>query len=146
LPIQTPAFDGHRFCEVDITEPDSGNLDNWLFLASWPDNSLPGTDSAKLSRLQIAAEEALGIQSIPDAATCADTHDWGNLTLCGMAKAGLASNNGAKVAFAQTIELPDGSNISTSEVPYLIPTNYAKTFHPRSLGHLGYRDLVRGTW
>ncbi|GAB7355907.1 hypothetical protein MBLNU459_g6551t2 [Dothideomycetes sp. NU459] len=70
-----PAFDGHRFCEEGITEPDPNNQDNWLFLASWPDNSLPGTDSAALSAASEAAQSSLSGQSIPDAATCASSHD-----------------------------------------------------------------------
>jgi hypothetical protein len=141
-----PAFKGHRFCEPGVTEPDPSNTENWLFLASWPDDSLPGTTSGTLARLSEATGQALHHWTVPDEATCASTHDRGNLTACQMTQAGIAANTASGIFITPVIDLPDGTNISVSEVGWMYPTKWAKTFHPRSLGHLGYRDLVRGTW
>jgi hypothetical protein len=63
-----------------------------------------------------------------------------------MTQAGIAANTASGIFITPVIDLPDGTNISVSEVGWMYPTKWAKTFHPRSLGHLGYRDLVRGNW
>jgi hypothetical protein len=136
----------HRFCEADITEPDPGNENNWFFLSGWPDTSLPGTDSAAITALAEAMQSSTENEVVPDDATCATSNDRGSLMLCGMGLVGIAWNSPDGLQLAEMIELPDGTNMSTSEVNWLFPTSSVKTFHPRSLGHLAYRDLVRGTW
>lgn len=128
---------------IGITEPDPTNEQNWLQLASWPDHAPPGIAAASQS---FSSGTSLSGQSIPDTTTCDTTHDWAELTLCEMGRAGIAQNTATGIEVVPTIELPDSTNISTSEVDWLIPTNYAKTFHPRSLGHLGIRNIVRATW
>ena len=41
-----PAFNGHRFCEVDdgkeVVEPNPDRADTWFFLSEWHDNKLDG--------------------------------------------------------------------------------------------------------
>lgn len=40
-----PRYDGHRFCEEGVNDPDAARDDTWLFLSGWQDNSLPSTTS-----------------------------------------------------------------------------------------------------
>jgi hypothetical protein len=141
-----PTFEGHRFCEPGITEPDPDNANNWFFLASWDDDSLPGTTTKGASIASELLEKAEQNWSIPDTETCASTNDWAELMLCELADIGFLYNDGDKVVMAPSIELPDGNNMSTTEISWYVPTAWAKTFHPRTLGHLGIRELVRQTW
>lgn len=76
---------------------------------------------------------------LPDAATCRDSKDWYDQMLCEMSTAGLITDNGAG-------GIQTSSNISTLEVPWYVPTRSAKTFHPKTLGHKVYADLVLELW
>ncbi|TGJ88095.1 hypothetical protein E0Z10_g660 [Xylaria hypoxylon] len=48
------AFDGHRFCEPNVTEPDYERTDTWFFLVGGPDNARNGTQTQRLSAVNKA--------------------------------------------------------------------------------------------
>lgn len=134
-------FDSHRFCEEGIAEPNSSSTDNWLSLASWGDQK-----PADVVAVHSNPAVDIASQAIPDAATFASSSDWSDLTLCGMAKAGVISSVDGRTKVTETVELSDGTNISISDTAWWKASKYVKTFHHRSTGHRGYRDLVMGTW
>ena len=37
-------------------------------------------------------------------------------------------------------------NYGALEVPWYVPTRSAKTFHPKTLGQLAYRDAIMEVW
>jgi SAGA-associated factor 73 len=91
-------FDGHRFCEPNITEPDYNRTDTWFFLVGGTDNELPNaTESKMASGLRSDATAAHTHAALPpqsplvNPATCLDpardSGDWGELALCYMAMA-----------------------------------------------------------
>ena len=157
-----PAFDGRRFCEIDggieVIEPDPSRTDPWLFLSSWSDNSLPGTDSAlDEENEEISALVAGNLTALPDPNTCKTTddgdNDWYDNILCYTAKAVLlpppanftGPNFALEVVQNDQQALRDG-NFSAVEVPWWMATRQAKTFHPRTLGQLAYRNAIMSIW
>jgi hypothetical protein len=46
-----PAFNGHRFCEEGVLEPDHSHADTWFFLSGWSDDTLPGATTLCLAQL-----------------------------------------------------------------------------------------------
>lgn len=135
-----PSFNTHRFCEDGIIDPDAGNEGNYLFLASWPDYDVGGSRVEEDSNVDWAST------SIPDSQTCASTSDWADLTLCAMGAAGEVYNGESGLGLNSLITAPDGSEIEVEEIPAYIPTNWAKTFRPRSQGQQAYSNLVRSLW
>jgi hypothetical protein len=61
------AFNGHRFCEQDVNEPDSTRIDTWFFLSGWGDNSLPGMAPAYMGDDAITSGNTT---ALPDPSTC----------------------------------------------------------------------------
>ncbi|KAF1985972.1 SGNH hydrolase [Aulographum hederae CBS 113979] len=137
-------------------KPAPGRMDTWLFLSAWPDNDLPGTASAQES---LDAEEGhrtadTAALRMPDPNTCADSDstDWYEQMLCETAQAaalqpepGYEGPNNASLINAELAMLARGE-FEAVDVPFYIPTRDAKTFHPRSLGQLAYRDAVLRVW
>lgn len=69
-----PRYNGHRFCEDGVTEPDDSRSDTWLFLSAWGDNSLPGTASAQdANNAEMSAVAAGNSTGLPDPNTCSST-------------------------------------------------------------------------
>lgn len=100
-----PLFNGHRFCEKDVTEPDSSRMDTWLFLPGWGDNSLPNTASAQTATKQEMAAVAAGNKTaLPDPSICKNAlgakggNDWYNRMLCEAAVAVSGAGAGASPA------------------------------------------------
>lgn len=158
----TPAFDGHRFCDFDsgteVIEPDPSRADNWLFLSSWSDNSLPGTDSANdEANEEISALVDGNSTALPDLNTCNTTddgdNDWYDNILCYAAKAVLlpppAKGEGPNIALEVVQHdqqaLKDG-NFSAVDISWWMATRQAKTLHPRILGQLAYRNAIMSVW
>lgn len=152
-----PSFDTHRFCEQDngqdVREPDSGRSDTWLFLSAWSDNTLPGDPGALLaSEIEEAALLAQGnTTALPDPNTCqlSNSTDWADQLLCGTAVAASVPNSTAAYLIDQQADrLRNGTsgNLTAEEVSWFIPTRQAKTFHPKTLGHLAYRNAIMATW
>ncbi|KAK8113227.1 hypothetical protein PG984_013753 [Apiospora sp. TS-2023a] len=121
------AFEGHRFCEPGAAEPDYGRNETWFFLLN-PSN-VEGDGEAALS-------------GPIDPTTCLPpaqrSGDWGELALCYMAMS---------VAEDPTLRLArGGGTIRPQKSGWHAPTYYAKTFHPRSLGHEAIRDRIYEVW
>ena len=70
-----PAYDGHRWCEDGVYEPDNDRLNTWLFLSGTPDNNLPETPfGASESYHQEQLEQLAGPSfALPDPTTCRET-------------------------------------------------------------------------
>lgn len=178
-----PAFNGHRFCEVDngveVIEPDSSRTDTWLFLSGWEDNNLPSNtadidtdtgssifaNSEQLWALEAGNGTSLGNRlgnapSLPDPNTCnatlaaAGNNDWFDQMLCASAIAvsqgsgdgNFSGPNLATEVFNHDQAALAAGNFSAIDVPWFVPTRQAKTFHPRSLGHLAYTKAIMDVW
>lgn len=122
------AFDGHRFCEPNVTEPDYSRNETWFFLVGGQDNH-HGFQS-QISGLK--SHEPLPPNSpLIDPDTCLvpaeKSGDWGELALCLMAKA--AKQDPA-------IRNSRGTLVAQNSMWY-VPTYYGKTFHPVSIENPG---------
>jgi hypothetical protein len=126
-------FDGHRFCEPGVAEPDYARPDTYFFLVGGPDNAGNDTRGAR--------PETLASQSqLADPRSClepaAQAGDWGMLALCYMSMS---------KAEDPTLRLARQEFMAENSMWY-VPTYYGKTFHPRTLGHETIRDKIYETW
>ncbi|KAI1494743.1 SGNH hydrolase [Biscogniauxia mediterranea] len=114
-------FDGHRFCEENVTEPDYGHAETWLFLLGDPDNANNDT----LQKQDWEVEALLSSSALVNPSSCLESTqtsgDWGELALCYMA----------------VIMAPNSM--------WYVPTYYGKTLHPRSMRHETIRDKIYET-
>ncbi|KAJ3563407.1 hypothetical protein NPX13_g8210 [Xylaria arbuscula] len=127
------AFDGHRFCEPNVTEPDYERLDTWFFLVGGPDNAGNGTtENQRVSD----AKSLSPISPLTDPLLCLEparrSGDWGKLALCYMA---IAKHRDPTLRLAREEVVPLNSM-------WYVPTYYGKTFHPRTRGHKMIRDNI----
>ncbi|KAI0541485.1 SGNH hydrolase-type esterase domain-containing protein [Xylaria digitata] len=130
------AFDGHRFCERNVTEPDYERTDTWFFLVGGPDNARNGTKPQRLS----GANEVLPPNSpLVDPFSCLEpaqrSGDWGMLALCYMA---MAKHRDPTLRLA--------GDFSSLNSMWYVPTYYGKTFHPRTQGHEMIRNKIYEIW
>jgi hypothetical protein len=143
-----PSFEGHRWCESGVNEPDSSHPSTAFFLSGWPDitegNTIQTTadDSADLSALK-----ASGSLPLPDGNTCNTTlgidPDPVEVYWCDLASAVTSDPGGdiaKQVALANTA-IANG-DFTTQDVSWILPTRQIKTFHPRSAGMALYRDAI----
>ncbi|UNI19679.1 SAGA complex subunit Sgf73 [Purpureocillium takamizusanense] len=133
------AFEGHRFCERNITEPDYGRNDTWFFLVGGQDNSAANRSTASTT----ASTQAILLASsspLLDPELCLEpaqaSGDWGELALCMMARAAKRD---------PTLRSRQGEAVTDNSMWY-VPTYYGKTFHPRTLGHVAIRDRIYRLW
>ena len=174
-----PKFDGHRFCEKDagqeVTKPDKNRMDTWLFLSGWPDNGVPGSESAAESLNEEHDAIVKGNSTaIPYANDCPNnlgkSTDWADRMLCDTARAvagnqkdgppqvggspsgGLDENN-PDAAPPQSVDIfksdlysLDTKDYDALDVPWWVATRQAKTFHPRSLGQQAYKVAIMEAW
>ncbi|KAK6065946.1 esterase family protein [Seiridium cupressi] len=144
-----PSWDGHRWCEDGVHEPDSSAANTWFFLSAWPDVTADG--SADQSSAEEASEAAAivsaGSVSLPDASTCNGTlgtdPDPYDVFLCRMSEnvADDPSGPAATQLDAANTAIANG-NVSSQDVSWWTPTRQIKTFHPRSVGMTAYRDAI----
>ncbi|KAF3074109.1 SAGA-associated factor 73 [Trichoderma lentiforme] len=111
------AFEGHRFCEPGVVEPDYARNETWFFLVGGLDNSetpvLGATDALlPLDSPLIDPVNCLG--------PAQKSGDWGEMALCMMAT---AASKDAELRKA------DGRVVAENSMWY-VPTYYGKTFHP----------------
>ncbi|KAI1267227.1 SGNH hydrolase [Xylariaceae sp. FL1019] len=130
------AFDGHRFCEPNITEPDYNRSDTWFFLVGGHDNGINGTKPLATSDTEVLPSTS----PLVDPTTCLEpaqrSGDWGLLALCYMA---MAKDNDSSLRLTRRDDLSVNGGWHT-------PLYYAKTFHPRTLGHEAIRDAIYKAW
>ncbi|KAJ9318459.1 hypothetical protein DTO271D3_1121 [Paecilomyces variotii] len=143
-----PSFEGHRWCEPGVKEPDSSHTSTAFSLSGWPDVlegdtiSTTSDDSADLSVL-----EASGSLPLPDGNTCNTTlgvdPDPVEVYWCDLASAVASDPDGdiAKLVALANTALANG-DFTTQDVSWLLPTRRIKTFHPRSIGMALYRDAI----
>jgi hypothetical protein len=133
------AFEGHRFCEPNVTEPDYKRNETWFFLVGGEDNARNGKPANHSTGAQ---PEMLSPRSanLVDPETCLApaqrSGDWGLLALCYMAMS---------KAQDPSLRLANGDIVTENSMWY-VPTYYGKTFHPRSLGHETIKNKVYETW
>ncbi|KAG5950115.1 hypothetical protein E4U53_005472 [Claviceps sorghi] len=134
------AFDGHRFCEPNVIEPDYTRNSTWFFLVGGPDNAEEDLKArsavvpSKYNRLLTSGSD------LADPDTCLvpaeKSGDWGQLAVCLMAMA-LRDEPGLRAS--HNIGIMQNSM-------WYVPTYYGKTFHPRTLGHRAIRDRIYESW
>lgn len=142
-------FDGHRWCEAGVKEPDSSHKTTYFFLSGWPDIEEGGTvqtlspdESADLSALQTA-----GRLPLPDGTTCNTTlgidPDPVAVYWCDLAVAIASHPDGEIANFVAMVnhDLASG-DFNAQNISYILPTRQIKAFHPRSAGMALYRDAV----
>ncbi|KAK1243074.1 hypothetical protein MKX07_003702 [Trichoderma sp. CBMAI-0711] len=114
------AFEGHRFCEPGVVEPDYARNETWFFLVGGLDNN-PSAEKPVLG-----AQYALLPPESPliDPENCLEpaqtSGDWGELALCMMAMAAERD---------PMLRKADGRVVAENSMWY-VPTYYGKTFHP----------------
>ncbi|KAI1094705.1 SGNH hydrolase [Rostrohypoxylon terebratum] len=128
-------FDGHRFCEEGVKEPDYDRKDTWFFLIGGPDNTRNGTEVKQASDLETLPPDS----ALVDPASCLEpaqrSGDWGKLALCYMAMTKQEPN----------VQFTRGDFVAENSMWY-VPTYYGKVFHPRSLGHEIVRNKIYEAW
>ncbi|KAK4214535.1 esterase [Rhypophila decipiens] len=160
-------FEGHRFCEEGVTEPDFNRTETWFFLPGGGDN-LPnktttsggifsqrqqyerrrqllflGTEESHLVDPETCLERitsSKGKESLPPPGGSEQpgaTADWGEQALYYMAL--VKAKNPHLVVEPPLHPLNRGSM-------WYVPTYYGKTFHPRYLGHQVIRDRIYEVW
>ncbi|KND92643.1 SAGA-associated factor 73, partial [Tolypocladium ophioglossoides CBS 100239] len=118
------AFEGHRFCEPNVTEPDYGRNDTWFFLVGGQDNS--AANNSAHSAASTHARPLPPASPLVNPRTCLEparkSGDWGGLALCMMAMA---------VEKNPSLRSRHGEVVAENSMWY-VPTYYGKTFHPAS--------------
>ncbi|KAK4459657.1 putative esterase family protein [Cladorrhinum samala] len=136
------AFEGHRFCEEGVEEPDYGRPETWFFLPGGKDVDGEGREDensggeGKGEDGMINEDNALldpwVCQRLAEASM-----DWGDRAVCDMVRA-KARDPGLKARGEMTVAPGDSMRFT--------PTYYGKTFHPRSAGHEAIRDRIFKVW
>ncbi|KAI8634678.1 SGNH hydrolase [Xylariaceae sp. FL1651] len=129
-------FEGHRFCEPNVTEPAYERADTWFFLVGGSDNARNGTQPQQLSAIEPLSPASPLVDPLSCLEPAQRSGDWGTLALCYMAMAKHRD---------PTLRLAHGGFSSQNSMWY-VPTYYGKTFHPRTLGHEKIRDKIYETW
>ncbi|KAG9255207.1 esterase [Emericellopsis atlantica] len=124
------AFEGHRFCEPDVTEPDYSRNETWFFLVGGKDN-VEDQDGTPID-LASSTREA-GLAQLPT--------PWANTKPC--SRAARASVKRQRDALCRETVNTDG--IHAEDMRY-VPTSYGQTFHPRTKGHEAIRDEIYRQW
>lgn len=131
-------WEGHRFCEPGVREPDYNRNDTWFFLVGGSDNARNETTSAYQAQPKTLDPHR---SNLVDPASCLEpaqrSGDWGELALCYM-----AMSKAQDPALRPAI---DGKIITANSMWY-VPTYYGKTFHPRTRGHETIRDKIYEAW
>ncbi|KAI0971779.1 SGNH hydrolase [Xylaria arbuscula] len=130
------AFDGHRFCEPNVTEPDYERADTWFFLVGGSDNARNGTESDPVSDAKALSPTSPLVNPLSCLPPAQRSGDWGLLALCYMA---MAKHRDPSLRRARE----DASALNSM---WYVPTYYGKTFHPRTRGHEAIRSKIYETW
>ncbi len=127
-------FEGHRFCEPGITEPDNKTPETWFFLLQGrdvaPDGSLlpPSYPDEPANLTPSECDELLNGTTPPLG------NDWGEFMLCA-AQQGVAEGK----TLADWITDDSDGDFSGG---FNIPEAWGKAFHPKSIGHARIRDAI----
>ncbi|GAW22375.1 hypothetical protein ANO14919_119120 [Xylariales sp. No.14919] len=131
------AFDGHRFCEPNVTEPDYDRTNTWFFLVGGLDNARNDDEPQRLSDIN---ELLPPTSPLVDPFSCLwrakKSGDWGTLALCYMV---MAKHRDPTLRSAR-------GDFSPLNSMWYVPTYYGKAFHPKSRGHETIRDKIYEIW
>jgi hypothetical protein len=130
-------FEGHRFCEPNVREPDYLRADTWFFLVGGPDNARNGTQLRRLSDVQTLPSTSALIDPLSCLEPARRSGDWGIMALCYMTMAKYRD---------PTLRPARGDSMSSLGSMWYVPTFYGKTFHPRTLGHETIRNKMYEIW
>ncbi|KAJ3942608.1 hypothetical protein N0V92_013761 [Colletotrichum tropicale] len=109
-------FDGHRFCEPNVTEPAYNRTETWFFLVGGKDNDPNVTDPTPAPNATVAGAGS----DYTCLGPAESSGDWGLLAICYMAR---AQQEDPSLRFAR-------DNIISQNSMWYVPTYYGKTFHP----------------
>jgi hypothetical protein len=129
-------FEGHRFCEPGVQEPDYKRDDTYFFLVGGSDNARNETSARQILQSTTIAPSSELVDPRVCLGPAQRSGDWGMLALCYMAMS---------KAQDPTMRPARGGIVDENSMWY-VPTYYGKTFHPRTLGHEVIRDKVYETW
>ncbi|KAL3428746.1 SGNH hydrolase-type esterase domain-containing protein [Aspergillus tetrazonus] len=139
------SFDGHRWCEEGVVEPDSTSTgQSWFFLSGWDD--VAGNVNGNLDTIETRDYNFLvaqGSLNLPDSDTCDPNRtDLYRSYKCEIAKL-VDADPGRELANMVSEANSDlsGFVFDLNNLAPFIPT-VIKTFHPRSAGMAAYRDAV----
>ncbi|KAF6843664.1 Lipase 1-like protein 3 [Colletotrichum musicola] len=128
-------FDGHRFCEPNVTEPAYNRTETWFFLVGGRDNlsnltdltHTPAPSSTNAGHGSAHSETLSPLSPLTDPDACLNKAeswgDWGLLALCYMAR---AKQDDPTLKFAR-------EDVMLQSGMWYVPTYYGKTFHPVGL-------------
>jgi hypothetical protein len=141
-----PAFNGHRFCEVDdgeeVIEPNPNRADTWFFLGEWHDNKLDGGIVAAAEDIEptLGNENANTIAIPSSSSVCGEISNPKNFVLCAVAQINEDPTSPEYLRLVQDQKEIQSGNFSAHRIPWFIPTRLAKTLHARTLGEKAYAD------
>ena len=152
------AFEGHRFCEPEVVEPDYTRDATWFFLVGGTDNDIegaPGDDEPGKGKDKDRKGKGKGKKDaflvptvdpdsyLVDPLRCrgpADARgDWGDRALCDLVQAQAADPGLLPAVSSLQADDEDasvfgnGRLVSPENSMWYVPTYYGKTFHPVSL-------------
>jgi len=127
------SFEGHRFCEPGVNEPDNTTPGTWFFLLNGrdatPDGSLlpPDDNGAPVSLTPSQCETILD-GGVPPLGI-----EWGEHMICAVQK-----------GLSEGMDLPDWLQSDDNDFTGSIdkPETWAKAFHPKTIGHASIRDRI----
>lgn len=126
----SPKFNGHRFCEANIVEPDIDSQQTWLFHLDLKHWLLAANDTANL---RVRQE---GTPDTTDYVCDADLQgqgDWGALFICDWINSGQTLQT-----LGVEVGLESGGNPGDWGV-------VARTFHPTEAGHFNIKQVIYDT-
>ncbi|KAL9105321.1 MAG: hypothetical protein Q9227_009488 [Pyrenula ochraceoflavens] len=153
-----PFFKFHRFCDVDeethaeVHEPDSQREDTFFFVSSlvedWDDILPPIPPETVQKRNKLMNHGEIGTRQSERRYVSPDPHkcngvsgNWEDRIACGLAK--VAAVNGTeeqRIVHEYMTNQTDQAPVHIRKLTY--QTKWAKTFHPRTLGHKAYADAL----
>ncbi|KAK3997318.1 lipase 1 [Cladorrhinum sp. PSN332] len=131
-------FEGHRFCEEGVEEPDYERAATWFFLPG-------GKDTNGKGEVYEEEEKVIGEgDKLVDPWECEEvveeSGDWGERAVCDMVRAKWRDPELRFVSGHERLRVAPGDSM------WFTPTYYGKTFHPRSVGHEAIRDKIYNVW
>lgn len=119
------AFEGHRFCEPGVVEPDYQRNETWFFLVRGPDNAdddVPaGSDWYMNDAGTVLDPDSVLVKPEECLVPAQESNNWGIRALCMMAT---ASQRDPSLNLAERYD-----DVSEQSMWY-VPTYYGQTFHP----------------
>ncbi|CAK7222967.1 hypothetical protein SBRCBS47491_005044 [Sporothrix bragantina] len=157
------AFDGHRFCEPGVVEPDYKRDATWFFLVGGTDNDNGNDrDDGKKKKNALIVPTVDPSSHLVDPLRCRESADqrgdWGERALCDLVQAraadpgllpavdSLQASDDNVIFDKDDVVYGNGRLVSPQNSMWYVPTYYGKTFHPRSNGHMAIRDAMYRIW